>query len=252
MHHNRSTNNDQRKTRNERLKTLAIILARGGKKGVPGKNIKEFNGKPLIQYAVDCALNSKEINRILVNSDDQQILDSVNTQQDPKRITKQLRPENLGKDNSSIVDVVLDALKRLEDNFDIILLMQTTSPIRSPKDITQIIKYFEIDKNLEAVISVIPMEDMHPARMYELDQKSHLSPLIKSDESTHRQNLKPIYFRNGCFYAIKTEAFLKQQTFMPKNKKAYVMNPDHLLNIDTQRDVKLAEVLIKAWENKEL
>ncbi len=252
MQHKESSNNHQRPTMNQQPKTLAIIPARGGSKGVPGKNIKIFNGKPLIQYAVDCALSSKKISQILINSDDQEILDCVNTQQDPKRITKQLRPENLGKDDSSIVDVILDALNKLEEEFDIILLMQTTSPIRSPKDITEIIKYFQNDKNLDAVISVIPMEDMHPARMYELDQKEHLVPLRKSDESTHRQNLKPVYFRNGCFYAIRTNAFIKQQTFMPKNKRAYVMNPDHLLNIDAQRDVKLAEVLIKAWENKEL
>ncbi|MGB2087863.1 MAG: cytidylyltransferase domain-containing protein [Psychroflexus salarius] len=233
-------------------KILAIIPARGGSKGVPGKNIKIFNGKPLIQYAVDCALNSENVDRVLVNSDDQHILDSVDTLQDQDRVTKQLRPENLGKDDSSIVDVVLDALKKLEEDYDIILLMQTTSPIRSPKDISEIVKYFENNQNLDAVISVVPMEDMHPARMYELDKEQHLVPLRKSDESAHRQKLKPVYFRNGCFYAIRTKAFKKQQTFMPKNKRAYVMNPDHLLNIDAHRDVKLAEILIKAWKNKEL
>lgn len=236
----------------DKLKVLGLIPARGGSKGVPGKNTMTLDGKPLIQYAVDCALASKQVDKILINSDDTRILEAVHVKEDSSRIIKQERPKELGKDHSSIVDVVVDALGKLEEQFDLIILMQTTSPLRSSKDIDRIIDHFKYDDHLEGMISVIPMEDMHPARMYKLDDEQYLSPLISSNESSHRQDLQPVYFRNGCFYAIRVNAFLEQRSFMPKHKKAYIMNPDHLLNIDAPRDVKLAEVLIDAWKKNEL
>ena len=233
------------------MKILALIPARGGSKGVPGKNTKVIQGKPLIQYAVDCAIGASEIVKIIVDSDDNEILNKIQNHGDT-RLEKVLRPAHLGKDNSSIVDVVLHFLKRQTDTFDIILLLQPTSPIRSSKDISNIISMFNQDKNLEGVISVIPMEDMHPARMYNLDKHQYLLPLVKGNETKRRQDLEPVYYRNGCFYAIRTKAFLEQKTFMPTNKRAYVMNPEHLLNIDSPRDLLLAEVMIEAWVNNKL
>ena len=233
-------------------KILAIIPARGGSKGVPGKNIKELGGKPLIQYAVDCALGSDVVDKILINSDDQKILDCIDENLDTKRLEIQLRPKELGMDNSSIADVVLNALENIKEKFDIIILLQVTSPIRSSNDIDKIIEQFTKDKELESVISVIPLEDLHPARMYNIDTSKKILPLISESETKHRQSLKPVYFRNGCFYAVRTKTFLEQKTFMPKNKKAYIMNPNHFLNIDSTRDIIIAEVLIKAWLNNEI
>jgi CMP-N-acetylneuraminic acid synthetase len=234
-----------------KIKILAIIPARGGSKGVPGKNIIKFDGKPLIQYAVDCALNSNLLDKIIINSDDQSILDTVDDK-NSERIIKELRPKELGSDNSSIVDVVLHTLSQIKDKYDLVILLQVTSPLRTSQDIKEIVGLFTKDKKLEGVVSVVPMDDMNPARMYELGSDSDLKPLMKEAEATRRQDLKPVYYRNGCFYAVKTEVLVQQKTFMPTYKRAYVMNPDHLLNIDSFRDVKLAEVLIKAWKNKEL
>jgi CMP-N-acetylneuraminic acid synthetase len=234
-----------------KIKILAIIPARGGSKGVPGKNIIKFDGKPLIQYAVDCALNSNLLDKIIINSDDQSILNTVDDK-NSERIIKELRPKELGSDNSSIVDVVLHTLTQIKDKYDLVILLQVTSPLRTSQDIKEIVGLFTKDKKLEGVVSVVPMDDMNPARMYELGSDSDLKPLMKEAEATRRQDLKPVYYRNGCFYAVKTEVLVQQKTFMPTYKRAYVMNPDHLLNIDSFRDVKLAEVLIKAWKNKEL
>jgi CMP-N-acetylneuraminic acid synthetase len=234
-----------------KIKILAIIPARGGSKGVPGKNIIKFDGKPLIQYAVDCALNSNLLDKIIINSDDQSILDTVDDK-NSERIIKELRPKELGSDNSSIVDVVLHTLSQIKDKYDLVILLQVTSPLRTSQDIKEIVELFTKDEKLEGVVSVVPMDDMNPARMYELGSDSDLKPLMKEAEATRRQDLKPVYYRNGCFYAVKTEVLVQQKTFMPTYKRAYVMNPDHLLNIDSFRDVKLAEVLIKAWKNKEL
>ena len=234
------------------MKILAIIPARGGSKGVPGKNSKEFNGKPLIQYAVDCAVESNHINKIIVDSDDQSILNAVDSSIDGERIEKHLRPKELGKDDTKIDEVVVNLIDQLQEQFDIIILLQVTSPIRTSKDISNILSYFKEYANLEGVISVVPMDDMHPARMYKIDNTNKLEPFVEDNESKHRQHLDPVYYRNGCFYAIRTKAFLEQRTFMPKNKKAYVMNPNHLLNIDAKRDVQIAETLISAWLKDQL
>lgn len=234
------------------FKILALIPARTGSKGVPKKNIMKFEGKSLLQFALDCAKGSDKIDKIILNSDDQNILDLVDETLDPKRILKQLRPEALGQDNSSIVDVVLNAIENLKESYDIILLLQVTSPIRTPEDIDCIIEYFKKDKNLEGVISVVPVNENHPARMYEIYNDKNLKSLSNNSETKHRQELKEVYLRNGCFYAIKTDALIKQKTFMPKRKKAYIMNPELLLNIDSPRDVIIARALIKAWKNSEI
>jgi CMP-N-acetylneuraminic acid synthetase len=233
------------------ISVLCLIPARAGSKGVPHKNTMIFQGKSLIERAVDCALGSSSVNKVVVNSDDQNILNEVDESIDQKRVIKQLRPEHLGQDNSSIVDVVLDAMNKIEDFFDIIILLQVTSPLRTSKDIDNIVKYFKNDDKLEGVISVVPVNDNHPARMYKINDYK-LVALNHTNESKHRQQLDEVYLRNGCFYAIRTKALTTQKTFMPKIKKPYVMNSEHLLNIDSPRDVIIANDLIKAWENHNL
>ena len=235
-----------------KLKILAIIPARAGSKGVPNKNIMSFDGKSLLEMALDCAIASNVIDKILINSDEQSILNVVDESRNPNRIYKQLRPKHLGQDHTSIVDVALHAIENLQENYDIILLLQVTSPLRSSNDIDKIIKYFNEDQMLEAVVSVIPVDDNHPARMYKTNEQNKLKSLDSYYESQHRQNLEKVYLRNGCFYAIRTEVLIRQKTFMPKNKIPYVMNPEHLLNIDTPRDVIIGKALIKAWKNKEI
>lgn len=235
-----------------RFKVLAIIPARSGSKGVPNKNTIVFQGKSLIQYAVDCAVESKKIDKILINSDSEKILNSVDKSIESKRIIKQLRPQNLGLDNSSIVDVAIHAIDQIKERYDVVILLQVTSPLRTSNDIDSIIRYFEEDDKLEGVISVIPVSDMHPARMYKLEKKDYLCPLNINFETQHRQDLKNVYLRNGCFYAVRTEVLKKQKTFMPTHKKAYIMNPEHLLNIDSPRDVLIGKALIEAWQNNNL
>lgn len=235
-----------------RFKVLAIIPARAGSKGVPNKNTMVFQGKSLIQYALECAVGSKKIDKILINSDSDDILNSVDKSIESKRIIKQLRPQSLGLDNSSIVDVAINAIEQIEERYDVIILLQVTSPLRTSNDIDRIIRFFEEDDKLEGVISVIPVNDNHPARMYKLEKKDYLCPLNINFETQHRQDLKNVYLRNGCFYAVRTEVLKKQKTFMPTHKKAFIMNPEHLLNIDSPRDVLIGKALIEAWQNNNL
>lgn len=226
------------------MKILAFIPARGGSKGLKHKNILPVDGKPLIAYAIECALDSAYSLTVVVNSDSDAIL---NVASEYPEVLQQKRGLELAMDDTPITDVLTDALFRLDEEFDIIILLQPTSPIRSGEDIDRIIPMFE-DAKIEGVVSVVPMDDMHPARMYQLEDSGVLDPYESENEFKRRQDLIPVYYRNGCFYAVRTRSFFEQQALIPKVKKAYVMNPNHLANIDSPRDFLVAEALVKEWK----
>ena len=228
------------------MRVLVIIPARGGSKGVPQKNIKLLGGKPLIAHAIACALGSKKATKIVVSTDDDAIASAAN--QYPIEVVK--RPSELAEDDSNVVTAVTYTYDYLKEDFDIIVLLQPTAPLRTSADLDAVIDLLEKNKNADGVISVVPMDDVHPARMYDLNETQHLVPLIENGETLRRQDLKPVYYRNGCFYAVRTKAFYEQQSFMVAHKLAFVMNPNWLINIDNQRDFQLATLLYEDWKNE--
>lgn len=228
------------------MKVLVIIPARGGSKGVPGKNSKVLGNKPLIAHAIDCAKKSNKVNKIIVSTDAVEIA-NIALEYGSEVV---MRPAELAEDTSNVVTAVEHVYKSLNEKFEIIILLQPTSPFRTTKDLDTIIEMFENDQTLESVISVIALDDFHPARMYCLDKNQELIPFIDNGESTRRQDLEPVYYRNGCFYAIKTEVFLKEKSFMVSNKKAYIMDANWLANIDSLRDFKFATFLYDEWKNE--
>lgn len=230
------------------MKVLAVIPARGGSKGLPGKNIKELAGKPLVSHAIECAMQSEYISKIVLSTDDKNIAD-IGKQYD---IDVLERPDYLADDNSNVVETVEHVIKQYNEDFDLIVLLQPTSPLRTYLDLNNIIDLLIDKTDIDGIISVVPMQDLHPARMYNLRENDQLIPLIDTGENIRRQDLKPVYYRNGCFYAIRTKAFLAQKSFMVNKKLAYIMNPDWLVNIDTIRDFKLAELLYEDWKKETL
>lgn len=228
------------------MRILAIIPARGGSKGVPGKNIKLLGGKPLIAHAIECAQKSKKLTKFVVSTDSDEIAKIAKDYQ--AEVIK--RPADLAEDTSNVITAVTHVIEQLEQPYDLVILLQPTSPLRTAKDLDKIIGMFEQDDKLDGVVSVVPFDDCHPARMYNLEEDLSLHPYINDSETTRRQDLTPVYYRNGCFYAVKTEAFIKEKSFMVKNKKAYVMDVNWLANIDSMRDFKIAELLYNEWENE--
>ncbi|WP_205334712.1 acylneuraminate cytidylyltransferase family protein [Gelidibacter japonicus] len=227
------------------MKVLALIPARGGSKGIPDKNLKLLGGKTLIEHAVDCARGAKKIDCTAMTSDSIRILETIKH----KDVELIHRPQDLARDESNVVLAIEHALKEL-GNYEVIVLLQPTSPLRTSKQLDEIISMFENDASLNAVISVVPMHDIHPARMYTLDTDLSMKPLTQFGETSRRQDLDPVFFRNGCFYAVKTEAFLREKTLMVANKKAYVMDVNWLANIDSPRDLLLAELLYNDFKNE--
>jgi len=227
------------------LKVLGLIPARGGSKGVKRKNIRLIDGKPLIHYTIEAAQQSKLLTNFVVDTDDNEIAEVAKI----INATVLMRPTALAQDQSSIVDVairIIDHYESLNEHFDVLVLLQPTSPIKTGNNIDEAINLINFDT--DGVISVVAMIDTHPARMYNLNETKNLIALYPNLETKRRQDLIPVYYRNGCIYVIKVAELKKQQTFMPTNKKGYEMPISWLANIDDERDLIITEALVKAWK----
>ncbi|MFT7073436.1 cytidylyltransferase domain-containing protein [Patiriisocius sp. Uisw_017] len=230
------------------MRVLGIIPARGGSKGVPGKNTMVIDGKPLVQYAVESALRSKLISNVIVSTDDPKIVKIA----EEMGVKVHIREETLASDTSNVLDTVLAILRKLEEKeepYDAIMLLQPTAPLRKSSDIDESIEML-LNLNVDGVVSVIPVGDHHPARMYKIDHNK-LSALHPSLETTRRQELPLHYIRNGCIYLVKTESLKKERTLMPINKGAYIMDAAWSANIDTQQDIVLLKYLMPLWKKEE-
>lgn len=231
------------------MKVLAVIPGRGGSKGVKGKNIRVVDGVPLIGYAINIASNSQKLTKYIVNTDSDEI---EKVARDFHAEVYRRNPE-LGSDSASIVPVILETIEALEKKgeiFDVVILLQITSPIRSGQNIDEVISMFESDPELPGVISVVPMYDLHPARMYQFDESSKMNPLYSEWETARRQDIPPVFYRNGCIYAVRIETLKKHRTLMPDGKKGYIMPAEWLANIDDERDLVITEALIKHLKHK--
>ncbi len=232
------------------MKILAIIPARGGSKGVPGKNSHFIEGKPLIRYSIDAAIKANCFADIYVSSDDDDIL----LLSEMQGVVCLKRPPELATDKASIIPVINNVLeiaeKKAGDLYDVIMLLQPTAPIRETYHITDAIEIFK-KSNASALISVCEMTDIHPARMYKI-KENLLESFIPEFEQARRQDIPPAYYRNGSIYLVKRDAFIEQGVIMAKPSVPFVMESKYLCNIDEPRDLIIAEALIKAWNNGRL
>ena len=228
------------------MKILVIIPARGGSKGVPKKNIKLLDGKPLIQYTTDIALKSKLISKIVVSSDDDEIIE----------IAKELgvdvpfkRPNSLAEDESPTLPVIKHAIDFFEEQgifFDAVCLLQVTSPFRTLTFLNEAIQKF-CDEQNDSLISVreVPHE-YNPHWVFEPNTNGQL--VIATGEKeiiTRRQNLPKSYHRDGSIYITKTSV-IKEQNSLYGNSIGYVISSEeNYVNIDTMEDWIKAEEFIK-------
>ncbi|PCH99703.1 MAG: hypothetical protein COB81_10485, partial [Flavobacteriaceae bacterium] len=156
------------------------------------------------------------------------------------------------QDTSPIEPVIFEVLEKLKGGYDLIILLQPTAPIREGSDIDNVINMFIQDKTLENVVSVVELNDIHPARMYEVDVSLSMNSLDLEGEKKRRQDLSPVFLRNGSIYAITTKYFKETSKLISPNKKAYIMPESKWVNIDTERDLLMAKGLIKLWKEGKL
>lgn len=224
------------------MRILAIIPARGGSKGVPGKNSKIIDGKPLIVYSIEAALESKAFSGIIVSSDDEEILAIASGF---PGVELHHRQNNLATDTSPVIDTVVEIIK--DRSLDAVMLLQPTAPIRKPENICEAISLLEANSHAGSVVSVVEMTDIHPARMY-WKNENFLEPVLSAFETSRRQDIPPAYYRNGSMYLVTVKAIRQFNSLMPKPMLPYVMPFNWLLNIDEPRDIIIAEALIPAWK----
>ena len=224
------------------MKVIAIIPARGGSKGVPGKNKKLIDGIPLVSYTIEAALQSKQLSQTWVSSDDNEII-SIASQYTRIQIHK--RDGSLATDQSPVADTVKAILR--QTGCDAIMLLQPTAPIRTGENIDEAIDLLKASGNANSVISVVAMNDIHPARMY-WKKNEELTSILPEFEQARRQDIPPAYYRNGSIYLVRREAFEQYHSVMVKPTIPYTMPLDWLLNIDEPRDMIIADALIPAWK----
>jgi CMP-N-acetylneuraminic acid synthetase len=233
------------------MKILAVIPARGGSKGVPGKNIKIIDGLPLISYSINVALDVFSPCDIVVSSDWDKILNIAQGY----GVSIHKRDRELASDVSPIADTIFAVLNEFEKKnntiYDLIMLLQPTSPIREMFHLEEAIDRINTHKDTNSLISVCKMTDMHPARMYNI-KNEYLKPIIPEYETLHRQDIPPAYYRNGSIYIVRRNEFVKTNSLMTKPSIPYIMDVKYLANIDDYRDFLIAETLIKAWKNNTL
>lgn len=223
------------------MNIISIITARGGSKGIPRKNVKLLNNKPLIYYSIASSLNCELIKNTYVTTEDKEIMEL--SLKYGSEIIK--RPEKLSQDESSSVDVILHALDYLEDKKELpnfFVLLQPTSPLRTSEDITQSINLF-IENECDALISVCKLD--HGSMLNFSINKNYLVP--NCDEkylNSRRQDLPTYYSPNGAIYIITPEIIRKEKTFIPQKTIPYIMPYERSVDLDTMFDFKLAEFLL--------
>ncbi|WP_419875566.1 cytidylyltransferase domain-containing protein [Candidatus Pristimantibacillus sp. PTI5] len=217
-------------------KILALIPARGGSKGIPRKNIRVVQDKPLIAWTIDEARKSKYIDRVVLSSEDEEII----------KVAAEwgcdipfVRPLHLAEDDTPGIDPVLHAMDQLPE-YDFVVLLQPTSPLRSVEDIDGAIEYCFSKKAL-CCVSVCESSET-PYWMYKVID-GNLQPLISNNEIKYvrRQDLPPIYILNGAIYIADCNWLKESKSFLADESIAYVMDSTRSLDIDNEIDFVLLE-----------
>jgi CMP-N,N'-diacetyllegionaminic acid synthase len=225
------------------LKVIAIIPARKGSKGVPGKNKMLFNGRPLIEYSIEIALKTNQIDEIVVTTDDEEIL--LLSKNYPIILHK--RTISLSSDSAKIVDVIEKVLETLDlDGELLVVLLQPTSPLRTSNELDSSITLMKRYQQYQSLISVVEVGDQHPARMYRVDEHGTMEAFLPELEEIRRQDLPKIYLRNGAIYIFRHKVGSRAQV-MKKPSYAFVMDPEKNLNIDTPLDCIMAPYLLEKY-----
>ncbi|WP_138753684.1 cytidylyltransferase domain-containing protein [Paenibacillus sinopodophylli] len=225
-------------------KVLAIIPARGGSKGVPGKNIRNLGGKPLIAWTIEEANKSVYIDRAVVSTDDEAIIKAAIAYGGDVPFS---RPASLAQDDSSGISPVLHAIDQIP-GYDYVVLLQPTSPLRNYNDIDKCIELL-VASATTAVVSVTEQEKS-PYWMFEVNQENKMKPVMGETIALPRQELPKVYALNGAVYVSSIEQLKQTETFLTKETVAYVMPSERSIDIDTLTDFRLCEILIESSASK--
>jgi N-acylneuraminate cytidylyltransferase len=224
---------------------IAVILARGGSKGLPRKNIRHVGGKPLVVWTIEAGQKSKYIDRLILSSED---LEIINIAKKYNCEVPFVRPDYLAADDTKSIDVILDVLNKLQEKYDYVVLLQPTSPLRLPEDIDNAIKLC-INQNVNACVSLTE-PSKSPYWMFKLNVDGYLRQLIKQKARPHRrQDLPKSYAVNGAVYIAKVGWLSRTKNFLTDETIAYLMPTERSVDIDSEIDLVLCDALLKKKDN---
>jgi len=226
------------------IKILGIIPARGGSKGIPGKNIRLLNGKPLIYYSIHAAQRSGVVNRLILTTDSIKIAE-VGNQLGAE--VPFIRPTELARDETPMFPVLEHAVNFVESEgwqADIILLLQPTAPLRQPEHIQAAVKML-IETKCDSVVSVVQIPQHYsPDFAYKVED-GLLKPFLDGGgKVTRRQDTRPAYSRDGTIYAFLRNVFIKQRSIYGDDCRPLVIPHQLSCNLDTMDDWAAAEKMI--------
>lgn len=211
---------------------IAVIPARGGSKGIPDKNIVEVEGKPLIAYTIEVALQSQYLDKIIVSTDSMKIA----------QVSKEwgaevpfLRPTHLATDEAKTIDTIIHALEQIEEKYDYVVLLQPTQPLRKLKHINQAIEQI-VDKNQVSLVSLSPVKQ-HPILMRTIDESGRAISILGENSSVRRQDFSEVFIIDGTIYINKIDETLTNETSLNDNEYVYYTN-DISIDIDTSDDLE--------------
>ncbi len=230
-------------------KILCIIPARKGSKGLKSKNIKKLNNIPLVAWSILAAKKSKLIKEIIVSTD------SIKISKIARKYGANIpfiRPKKFATDKASTFSVLKHAINfysKNKINFDYILLLEPTSPLRNYKDIDFCINKV-IKNNIDTMVSVTKVIDQHPSFLYSINKKNILKPYIKKPQKLYirRQDITPLYYLEGSIYISKISTLLRKKTFYHEKTQAFMVEKWRSLEIDDIDDFKLAEFYMKNFK----
>ncbi|HUI06200.1 MAG TPA: acylneuraminate cytidylyltransferase family protein [Verrucomicrobiae bacterium] len=228
------------------MQVLGIVTARGGSKGLPRKNIQLLGGKPLLQYTAEAALRAKRLTRVVLSTEDPEIAEVG------RRCGLEvpfMRPAELARDDTPHVPVLQDVVRKLEQArsiYDAILTLQPTNPLRLPSDIDGAIQLLE-ETGADSVISFVAVGEKHPARMKFIGADGRVvdPPFAEKSEGQRRQDLPPLYLREGSIYLTRRDVLMKGNSVKGCDCRAWIIPPGRACNIDGPFDLFLAEQLLK-------
>ncbi len=233
---------------NKNLSILAVILARGGSKGIPKKNIYKINNHPLISYSITAALNSTNIDKLVVSSDSKEILD-ISTKYGADAIVK--RPHKLASDRATSADALFHAVTEAEKifnkKFQFIIELPCVSPMRDSSDIEKALKILKT-KKYDSVVSYVETGEKHPIRLKRIKNNKITNFCKEYKEASWgsiRQDFEPCYIRNGAIYAMTRDCILNKKSRWGKNSYPLIMNTLKSINIDEYQDLLIAKLMIE-------
>ena len=225
------------------MRTLVIIPARGGSKGIPRKNIKPFDGKPLIYYTIDCARAICQDIDICVSTDDDEIIQVVENYglKVPFK-----RPEELATDTAGTYEVLLHALDFYEKkgvHYDVVVLLQNTSPFRTPQQVKEALSLYR--DSVDMVVSVKECAANPYYCVFEENQEGFLHICKGEGDIFRRQDAPKVYEYNGAIYVMKAEVLKTTHMHKMQKRIKYVMDDLSSFDLDTMWDWKMAEMIKK-------